>query len=100
MNQLAFPGLGTIMARRWTGYIQATMMVIGFCLFLGFMVVYFVAFSRFAIDQLSDEQYRALYRSWLWALWGGLGLTALAWFWALWSSIFILGEAFRNSRRA
>ena len=98
MNQLAFPGLGTIMARRWTGYIQATIMVLGFCLFVGFMLVYFADVSRFALGELSDEQFRAHYRSWLWTLWGGLGLTVLAWLWALVSSIFILREASRNNR--
>jgi len=86
------------MARRWTGYFQATIMVVGFCLFVGFMLVYFVDFSRFATGELSDEQFRAHYRSWLWALWSGLGLSALAWFWALWSSVFIVGEAIRNNR--
>jgi hypothetical protein len=99
MNQLAFPGLGTIMARRWTGYIQATIMVLGFCLFVCFMLVYFASVAQFARGDFSDEQFRAHYGSWFWALWGGLGLTALAWFWALWSSVFILGEAFRAERR-
>jgi hypothetical protein len=97
MNQLAFPGLGTIMARRWTGYIQATIMVLGFCLFIGFMLVYFADFSRFAMGEFSDEQFRAHYRSWLWTLWSGLGLTALAWVSALFSSVSVLREAARNS---
>jgi hypothetical protein len=96
MNQLAFPGLGTVMARRWTGYIQATLMVLGFCLFVGFMLFYFARLGQLVTNEVSDEQFRTQWRAGLWALWSGLGLCAFAWLWALGSSFFILRDASRS----
>ena len=95
VNQLAFPGLGTIVAGRWVGYLQATIMVAGFCVFVGFMLWFFWGLAQFAADEWSERQFRAHCVRQLWALWWGLGLCALAWFWALWSSIFILRDAGR-----
>ncbi len=93
MNQLAFPGLGTIMAGRRIGYVQATIMVTGFCLFLGFMVEYFAWFARFVMAFGGDEPPQNGYRSWLWMLFAGVGLTGFAWCWALLSSISIVRKA-------
>jgi hypothetical protein len=91
MNLLAFPGLGTIMARRWIGYVQAVVMVAGFCLFVGFMGLYFISFGRFAMD--SPDEFRAHYQPFLWALLTGLGLCLVAWLWSLLSSLLILRDA-------
>jgi hypothetical protein len=93
MNQLAFPGLGTIMAGRRIGYVQAVIMVVGFCLFVGFMLQYFAWFARFVMAQGGDESSQNGYRSCLWMLFAGLGLTGLAWCWALLSSISIVRKA-------
>src|SRR5213594_1373324 len=93
MNQLAFPGLGTIMAGRRIGYVQATIMVTGFCLFVGFMLWYFAAFGRFITSGGDEEQFKATFRSTVWMLCSGLGLCAFAWGWSLVSSISILRKS-------
>jgi hypothetical protein len=90
VNQLAFPGLGTIMAGRKVGYIQATIMVVGFCLFMAFMLVFFIGFARFMSLEFPQEQFHTQWSHRLWLLWSGLGLTAVAWLWALASSLSIL----------
>jgi len=91
INQLAFPGLGTIMAGRRIGYAQATVMVAGFILVMTFMGVWFLALFRLASDPAwTDAHYDAQWRSWGWAgLWGAL-LCGVAWCWALVSSIAIV----------
>ena len=96
MNQLAFPGLGTIMAGRRIGYMQATIMVAGFCLFLGFMLFYFAWFARFMSFGGGEQVDEHGYRSWLWMLFGGLTLCAFAWCWALIDSISIVRQAPRK----
>jgi hypothetical protein len=89
INQLAFPGLGTIMAGRRVGYVQAIVMVAGFCLFVGFMLGFFAALGHSVIGE-RDQPAEGYYQKWQWALWNGLALTALAWIWALVSSILML----------
>jgi len=96
MNQLAFPGLGTIMAGRRIGYVQATIMVAGFCLFLGFMLFYFAWFARFMSFGGGEQVDQYGYRSWLWMLFIGLGLSAFAWCWALVDSLSIVRQAPRK----
>ncbi|MCI0744772.1 MAG: hypothetical protein L0Y58_05125 [Verrucomicrobia subdivision 3 bacterium] len=93
VNQLAFPGLGTVMAGRWTGYLQAALMLAGFCLAMGFMFWYFLCLARFVTGALNDEEFRSHYRQWLWALWSGGGLCVIAWCWSLVSSIAIVRRA-------
>lgn len=80
------------MAGRPIGYVQAAVMVVGFCLFVGFMLGFFVAFSRSVIGEAGESVLHAYYHRWKWSLWSGLGLTAVAWSWAMISSIFILRE--------
>lgn len=94
INQLAFPGLGTVLAKGRFGYLQAGIMVVGFTLAILFMVYYFVAIYHSIQSQGDIEELRARYRPHLWKLFWGLGLSALAWLWALVSSIAI----FRASR--
>lgn len=93
MNLLAFPGLGTIMAGRAIGYTQATVMVAGFGLAVGFMIYYFWCMAHFATSDWSEEEFRSHYREWLWALWLGCALSLAAWCWALVSTIGILRRA-------
>ena len=93
-NQLAFPGLGTIMAGRRVGYPQAAIMLAGFFLSMGFLVWFIVCALRWAGHQeWSEEEFRALYRPYNWALYWGIGLCTISWVWALFSSISLLRQS-------
>jgi hypothetical protein len=51
INQLATPGLGSLMARRYVaGAVQLFLAVIGFCLFVGWFVQMMVKTYRLATD--------------------------------------------------
>jgi hypothetical protein len=90
INQLAFPGLGTILQGRRFGYGQAAIMVAGFCLTMAFMLWYLVCCARYMFSTTWDEgMWAAQYRPYLWAPRYGLGLCAVAWGWALFSSVGI-----------
>jgi hypothetical protein len=95
VNQLAFPGLGTVMAgRRGVGYCQATIMVAGFVLFMVWIVLGSLALMRLVQDPTTTQE--DLYAAWRGTAWTGvlgLALSAAAWFWSLASSIEILREA-------
>jgi hypothetical protein len=91
INQLAFPGLGTILMRRRSGYVQATVMVAGFILATGFALWVIVCAVRYTMNPAWDEaDFRAACQPFKWALFSGLALCAMAWVWALFSSIGIL----------
>lgn len=97
VNQLAFPGLGTILSGRKAGYLQAAIMVCGFCLAMGFMIIYFRALTRLAMGASGNEvEFRAAYAPRLWMMRWGVGLTVFAWFWAWFSSIAILRDLNRG----
>jgi hypothetical protein len=91
INQLAFPGMGTVMAGRWTGYLQATIMIAGFVLTMMYLlaVIHAVVGLIFS-GGANEDQFRASYHQYFWALKWGLLLTAIAWFWSLISSIAIV----------
>ena len=94
LNQLAFPGLGTILAGRRIGYVQATIMVAGFILFTGFMIWFIVcAVQNLLSDTMDETALTRLYRPYLWAAKYGLALCIVAWFWSLISSIGILRQS-------
>jgi hypothetical protein len=96
INQLAFPGLGTILAgSRLAGYAQAILMVAGFILTTGFLLYYLLCMVRLITSSWSEAQFAAHYRPYLWSLYWGLGLSAFAWFWALYSSLRILRSSGR-----
>ena len=89
-NQLAFPGLGTILVGRRVGYAQATLMVAGFILATGFIVWFIVCSIRYAMNPAWDEtEFKSTYQPFQWALRYGLALCAVAWVWALISSVAI-----------
>ena len=93
-NLLAFPGLGTIMARRRWGYAQAALTLLGFAIFMGFMVWFMARLLQVAGDMSGDlEQFRALAWSRTWVAAAGLGLCLVSWVWALFSSLAILRAA-------
>ena len=94
VNQLAFPGLGTLMMGRRAGYAQAAIMLAGFSLTMAYLLWYLVCAGRYAVTPSWDEaHFTSLYRPYKWALQWGLGLCAVAWFWALFSSIAMLRAA-------
>ena len=98
MNQLAFPGLGTVWAGRCGGRVQVALMLAGFFVTTGFMCGVIFNMLHLALD-FSDqgaEPSWAKYRPYFWIGGIGLGLCAVAWFWALNSSLGIL----RDQRRS
>src|SRR5437667_5708905 len=77
VNQLAFPGLGTIMMGRRLGYLQAAIMLAGFFLTMGFLVWYLVCAGRYASDpSWSEADFVSRYRGYQWSLYLGLALCA------------------------
>jgi hypothetical protein len=94
INQLAFPGLGTIMAGRRVGYPQAAIMLAGFFLATGFLVWFILCVLRWAGHQeWSEADFRAQYRPYHWALHWGIGLCVVSWIWALFSSVTLLRQS-------
>ena len=91
INQLAFPGMGTVMAGHRCGYIQATLMVAGFCLVMGFMLWFLLCTGRYlAGAPWTEEQFAAQYRPYAWMWKVGVLLCLVSWFWALVSSLELL----------
>ena len=91
INQLAFPGAGTVMAGRWIGYFQAVVMIAGFAL----TSFYFLAVIQGAVQliingAMNEEEFRASYHQYIWTLELGSVLTAVAWLWSLISSVSIV----------
>ena len=94
INQLAFPGMGTVMAGRWTGYPQAAIMLVGFFLVMGFMCCYFASLAGFIMHSNGAEiKLKELCHPYAWAGLYGLAACAVAWVWALVSSVAILHAA-------
>jgi hypothetical protein len=88
VNQLAFPGLGTIMAGRCVGWAQAVIMVAGFVCVTGFIFWYLSVLLRYAQHAAwTEDEFHAQYRPYLSWLYAGLVLCAVAWFWSLASSV-------------
>src|SRR5262245_4419971 len=68
INQLACPGLGTIMAGRWSGYLQAAIMLLGFFLTMGFMLCCMFKLIRVMFDSQSGAfEYKQIYGPYAWA---------------------------------
>jgi hypothetical protein len=96
VNQLACPGIGTIMAGRKIGFVQAAVMIGGFCLTLAFGLMYISAVYKFALDgSATEEKWKAMQPP-LWMGIGGFALCGVAWFWSLFSSFQILHESRRH----
>ena len=90
MNQLATPGLGSLIARRYlSGIGQLVLAIAGFVLFL----LWFVGVMRQFYGQIEGN---VEVKSVAWLGLAGLGLFAAAWVWALVTSISLLREARRN----
>lgn len=79
------------MARRKGGYYQAILMVAGFLLTMGYLLIYLAAVVRYLGDSaVTETSFRAAHEPHRWALWAGLGLCFAAWWWALASSLQML----------
>ena len=91
MNLLAFPGLGTVMARRRGGYPQATLMVTGF----GLAVIFMISLMREQVQQLFSAHPKASVSTdgYAWMGWWGFGLCGVSWIWAAYSSWCIWKDA-------
>ena len=93
VNQLACPGVGTIMGgHRVTGLLQTAIMVVGFCATLAYGLMYLSAVYKFALDPMGTDPRKTMH-SWAWLGIGGFALCVLAWFWSLFSSFRILNES-------
>jgi hypothetical protein len=93
INQLATPGLGTVIAGRWvTGGLQLALAVTGFC----FFVAWFIAVMRQFYGQIEGN---VEVKPVAWLGWTGVLLFAAAWLWALATSISLVLEA-RRTRAA
>jgi len=94
LNLLAFPGMGTVMAGRRSGYFQAALMLAGFFLTMAFMLWYFMNMIRLITHPDANEaHFKELYHQYAWIGLLGLALCIISWFWALASSIAIVRTA-------
>ena len=92
INQLAFPGMGTVMAKRKVGYIQAALMLAGFTLITGYFC--WLMYCVFRLFQTGDDvAWESNYRQYFWSWQWGLMLCGAAWLWALISSFQMFKSA-------
>src|SRR5690349_16048780 len=94
MNQLAFPGAGTVMAGRKIGYAQGIIMIAGFLLTMYFFCWYIGSLIQapFQNDWNETVFYNEVgRRKWLGII--GAIICLVAWLWALLSSLSIVKEA-------
>jgi hypothetical protein len=78
------------MAGRWTGYLQASLMLVGFGLTMMYLMAVINGSVKLLFGEITEEQFRAGYRAYNSTLRTGLILSVLAWCWSLVSSIAIL----------
>ena len=91
LNQLATPGLGSLLARRWiSGAGQLALSIAGFA----FVVVWFV---KVMIQFYGQIQGDVAVKPVGWIGLTGAGVFAAAWLWSLATSVSILNEAKRNA---
>lgn len=96
LNQLAFPGAGTVMAGRRIGYFQAAVMVTGFVLTMFYLLAVIVNQVRYATQGSTEDQLRAAYQQNTWAGKTGAILCLFAWCWSLVSTIIFLSTSRRE----
>ena len=94
VNLVACPGIGTIMAGRRIGYVQAAAMVGGMCMLLAFVAVYFKAATQVLANPFSsEEQWWSMLRRASWMGIGGLGVCIIAWLWGLATGLSLIRSA-------
>jgi hypothetical protein len=90
INQLATPGLGSLMAGRWiAGTGQIALALIGFTL----VIAWFVLHMSQVIEQFNGES-PSKSVAWLWE--AGAAIFVASWLWALVTSVSLLREAPAN----
>ena len=90
LNQLATPGLGSLMAGRWlAGVGQLLLALAGFGMITGWFC--FLALQLF--QALSDDAHAGSDRSFAWLGLSGAVTFAVSWFWALITSLSLMREA-------
>jgi len=87
LNQLATPGLGSLLARRWVAGIgQLVLAVAGFVLICSWFISVIIALYQ----QINSDAHPHTAN---WLGWTGAAAFGLAWLWALWTSFSLLREA-------
>jgi hypothetical protein len=93
LNQLATPGLGSILAGRiMVGIGQLLLAVTGFALVIAWIITLLIQ-----VYSLMDFNSQTQPHSVAWLGWAGFGVFALAWLWALVTSFSILREGRENA---
>lgn len=93
VNQLVCPGVGTIMAGKRIGFVQAALMIVGFCTTLAWGLMYLSAAYKFAMNPFAREAEWKAMQPPFWMGVAGFGLCGLVWFWTLWVSLRLLHES-------
>lgn len=88
INLLAFPGLGSILAGRRSGYLQAPLMLAGFFLAVGFMGLYLRDTYRALASGGANFEFESAHLTWM--AWWGFGLCIVSWVWAGLTSLSLL----------
>ena len=92
LNQLATPGLGSLLARRWlAGAAQTLLALAGFVL----LILWYTRFLAHAYGELTNQPV-APAPAWLGEL--GLASFAAAWTWSLFTSIGLLRAASKEKQ--
>lgn len=98
INQLALPGLGTVIGGRKVGYAQAVIMVAGFFIVTGYLCWFIFHQTKLLFDMnISAQQFNeSRFDNW-WIGAIGFGLCLAAWIWSLISSIQFIKSTPENS---
>ena len=87
LNQLAFPGLGTILAGQMIGFAQAALMVAGFFISMGYVCWFIFNQLHLLFDMsASPQQFNEIRFAHWWIGAVGFGLCLISWCWSLISS--------------
>jgi 4a-hydroxytetrahydrobiopterin dehydratase len=89
LNQLATPGLGSLLAGRWqAGTGQLLIFLAGFVLYCAWMFKYLAAYYSLMYDDAPLQTDRVK-----WMLWTSVVLCVVAWCWSLVTSLSLMREA-------
>jgi hypothetical protein len=98
INQLAFPGLGTLLAARKIGFAQAALMLVGFFVATGYICWFIYHQIQLLFDMNTTAQQFSATRFEHWQIGAiGLGICAVAWTWSLVTSIRLILAAPENT---
>ncbi|MEO6182697.1 MAG: hypothetical protein ABIP71_06300, partial [Verrucomicrobiota bacterium] len=98
VNQLAFPGLGTIFAGKKIGFTQAALSLVGFFVATGYTCWFIFHQIKLLFDVgTSSQEFNAVRFDHWWIGAVGLGLCLIAWSWSLFTSIEIVKSTRENS---